>query len=133
LSKGIVVFEIALSCGLLIAAGLMIKSVTQLKTIDFDFPTDVFTARVALMEGAYPDSIAREAMQRELLQRLQQIPELESVTLLTALPGLGAGGPNVRIEGVEYDLEGELPFVRGNTIAPNYFETFQISLREGRA
>ncbi len=133
MSKAIVVFEIALSCGLLIGAGLMIKSVTQLKTIDLNFPTQIFTARVALMEAAYPDSIARENMQRELLQRLQQMPELESATLLTALPGLGSGGPEVRIEGVEYDLEGELPFVRGNTIAPNYFETFQVALLEGRA
>ena len=133
LSKAIVVFEIALSCGLLIASGLMIKSVTQLKTIDLNFPTEIFTARVGLMEAAYPDSIARENMQRELMQRLQQVPELESVTLLTALPGLGSGGPEVRIEGVDYDLEGQLPFVRGNTIAPNYFETFQVSLLDGRA
>lgn len=133
LSKAIVVFEIALSCGLLIAAGLMIKSVTQLKTLDLNFPTEIFTARIGLMDAAYPDSIARENMQRELMLRLQQVPELESVTLLTALPGLGSGGPEVRIEGIDYDLEGELPFVRGNTIAPNYFETFQVPLLDGRA
>jgi len=132
-SKAIVVFEIALSCGLLIGAGLMIKSVTQLKTIDFNFPTEIFTARIGLMEAAYPDSIARYNMQRELLQRLQQMPELESATLLTGLPGLGTGGAEVRIEGVEYDLRRELPIVLINTIAPNYFETFQVPLLEGRA
>jgi len=132
-SKAIVVFEIALSCGLLITSGLMIKSVTQLKTIDFNFPTEIFTARIGLTEATYPDSLARWNMQRELHQRLQQIPEIESVTLLTALPAVGSGGPNVRIEGVHYDLEGELPFVRGNTIATNYFETFQVPLLEGRA
>ncbi len=132
-SKAIVVFEIALSCGLLIGAGLMIKSVTQLRTIDFGFPTEVFTARVGLMEVDYPDSIARENFHNALLPRLQQIPGIESVALLTALPGLGAGGPNVRIEGVEYDVEGELPWARGNSISPNYFETFQVRMLEGRA
>jgi predicted permease len=133
ISKGIVIVEIALSCGLLIGAGLMIKSVTQLRTIDFGFPTDVFTARIALMEGDYPDSIARDNFFNQLLPRLEQIPDLESATVATALPGLGSGGPNVRIEGEEYDLEGELPWARANTIAPNYFETFGIRLYEGRA
>src|SRR5690606_10528612 len=45
-SKAIVVFEIALSCGLLVTSGLMIKSVAQLKTVDFNFPTEIFTARI---------------------------------------------------------------------------------------
>lgn len=132
-SKAIVVFEIALSCGLLVTSGLMIKSVAQLKTVDFNFPTEIFTARIGLMDAAYPDSVARWNMQRELHQRLQQIPEIESVTLLTALPALGSGGLNVRVEGVDYDMDGELPFARGNTIATNYFETFQVPLVEGRA
>jgi hypothetical protein len=34
MSKALVVFEVALSCGLLVASGLMIKSVTKLKTMD---------------------------------------------------------------------------------------------------
>ena len=133
ISKGIVVLEMALSCGLLIGAGLMIKSVTQLRTIDFGFPTEIFTARIALMEGDYPDSVARNNFYDQLLPRLQQIPQLENATITTALPGLGSGGPNVRIEGQEYDLEGELPWARNNFIAPNYFETFQKNLIEGRS
>jgi ABC-type lipoprotein release transport system permease subunit len=34
LSKGLVMFEIALSCGLLVAAGLMIKSVAKIRNMD---------------------------------------------------------------------------------------------------
>lgn len=132
-SKAIVVFEIALSCGLLIGAGLMVKSVTQLKTVDFGFPTEVFTARIGLMEGDYPDSVARASFFDQLLPRLQQIPQIENVALATALPALGSGGPNVRIEGEQYELDGELPWVRGNVVTPNYFETMGVALVAGRA
>lgn len=132
-SKAIVVFEIALSCGLLIGAGLMIKSVTQLKTVDFGFPTEIFTARIGLMEGDYPDSIARANFFEELLPRLQQIQQIDKVALTTALPALGSGGPNIRIEGEQYDLEAELPWVRGSTVTPNYFETMGVDVLAGRA
>ena len=132
-SKGIVVVEIALSCGLLIGAGLMTKSVTKLRTLDFGFPTDVFTARVALMEADYPDSVARALFIEQLVPRLQQVPEIEALALSTALPGLGSGGPNVRIEGQDYDLEGELPWARGNSVSATYFETYGVRVQEGRS
>ena len=56
ISRFLVIFEIALSCGLLVAAGLMIKSVSKLRSIDFGFaPQEVFTARVGLPESDYPE------------------------------------------------------------------------------
>ena len=55
LSKGLVMGEIALSLGVLVAAGLMIKSVTNLNTIDYGFDTETtFTARMGLFEADYP-------------------------------------------------------------------------------
>jgi len=48
-SNGLVVAELAVSCGLLIAAGLMIKSVVQLKNVDMPFTVEnILTARVDL-------------------------------------------------------------------------------------
>jgi predicted permease len=52
MSRSLVVFEIALSCGLLVAAGLMIKSVTRLRTMDPGFRVqNVFTARLGFPAG----------------------------------------------------------------------------------
>src|SRR5262249_23562343 len=51
LSRALVVFEIALSCGLLVAAGLMIKSVANIRNIDLGYqPDNVFTARLGFPE-----------------------------------------------------------------------------------
>ena len=48
-SSALVVAELAVSCGLLIAAGLMIKSVVQLRTVPMPFAIEnVLTARVDL-------------------------------------------------------------------------------------
>ena len=54
-SSGLVVAELAVSCGLLIAAGLMIKSVVQLKNVQMPFAIEnVLTARVDLPRGGVP-------------------------------------------------------------------------------
>ena len=59
LSRGLVVFEIALSCGLLVASGLMVKSVTKLRTMDPGVTTQsVFTARVGF-PATYTDTAAQ--------------------------------------------------------------------------
>ena len=82
----IVIGEVAVSCGLLIAAGLMIKSVTQLRTVDLPFAVDnIFTARLNLPETDYPESKDRTDFYRELLQRLQTTPMLGRIGTMTVI------------------------------------------------
>lgn len=133
LSRGLVVFEIALSCGLLVAAGLMIKSVTRLRNVDFGFPTaEVFTARVGLPEAQYPDSASRVAFFQELHRKLEALPQARAVSLSDALPGLGAPGTRVALEGRSYAEERDHPMTRQVVVAPRFFEVFDLGLRQGR-
>src|SRR4029077_12042193 len=70
MSRVLVVFEIALSCGLLVASGLMIKSVTKLKTMDPGFRTaDVFTARIGF-PATYTDTVSQKQFMVQLRQNL---------------------------------------------------------------
>ncbi len=133
-SKGLVVAEIALSCGLLVAAGLMIKSVVKLKTFDYGVTTDdVFTARVGLFEAAYPDSLKRQLFWTGLVQRLQDQPGVRGVALTSRLPALGTGTENLAIEGKAYAADRDYPEARSAVITPDYFQTFGASVAEGRA
>ena len=87
-----VVGEIALSCALLVGAGLMTKSIVQLRNYDFAFATtDVFTARVGLFENDYPDRESRARFFESLRQRLESVPGARSVALTNSLPALGSG------------------------------------------
>ena len=55
LSGVLVVGEIALSCALLVAAGMMIKSIVNVNQLDMGFEGDqVFTARLGLFEAGLP-------------------------------------------------------------------------------
>ena len=102
-SSVLVVAELAVSCGLLIAAGLMIKSVVQLKNVKMPFAIEnILTARVDLPRDTYPDSPASIRFFEQLLPRLQAVPGVEAATLSDGLPAAGNGSIPVQIEGKAY-------------------------------
>ena len=85
-------FEIALSCGLLVAAGLMIKSVAKLRNMDPGFTTkDVFTARVGF-PAAYTDTIAQWRFFDEVAaERVSALPGVQVGVGELGAPGRAAG------------------------------------------
>ena len=132
-SSGLVVVEMAVSCGLLIAAGLMIKSVVQLKNVQMPFAIDnVLTARVDLPPAAYPDSPASIRFFEQLLPRLGEVPGVEAATLSDGLPAAGNGSITVQIEGKAYPQNADYPLAREGIVTAGYFGTFQTSLLSGR-
>ena len=132
-SSGLVIAELAVSCGLLIAAGLMIKSVVQLKNVQMPFTIDnVLTARVDLPRATYPDSPASIRFFEQLLPRLQEVPGVEAATLSDGLPAAGNGVITVQIEGQAYPQEADYPLAREGIVTAGYFETFQTPVVSGR-
>lgn len=132
-SSGLVVAELAVSCGLLIAAGLMIKSVVQLKNVRMPFAIDnVLTARIDLPPGDYKDPAASIRFYQELLPRLQELSGVEAATLSDGLPAAGNGAIRVQIEGQAYPQDSDSPLAREGIVTAGYFETFQTPLISGR-
>ena len=129
----LVVAELAVSCGLLIAAGLMIKSVVQLKHVQMPFAIEnILTARVDLPRTTYPDSAASIRFFEQLLPRLQDVPGVEAATLSDGLPAAGNGVISVQIEGKAYPQNADYPLAREGIVTPGYFETFQTPVVNGR-
>ena len=125
-SSALVVAELAVSCGLLIAAGLMIKSVVQLRTVPMPFAIEnVLTARVDLPRADYPDSAASIRFFEQLLPRLRAVPGVEAATLSDGLPAAGNGSIPVQIAGKAYAQDSDYPLAREGIVTPGYFETFQ--------
>ena len=135
ISKGLVIFEIALSCGLLVAAGLMIKSVAQLRNLDPGFTTkDVFTARVGF-PAAYTDTIAQWRFFDDALQKISAIPGVVSASVSSGLPATrqGFGGNTFAVEGQNYLKDKDYPNARWISATPEFFNTLKSPVLEGRA
>jgi predicted permease len=133
LSRGLVVAEVAMSVALLVASGLMVKSVVTLGRMDYGFPTeDVFTARVALFEGRYPTADDRQRVWHEIEERAAALPGVRAVTMTDALPGLGSNGGRVALDGVSYGSESELPSARWARVSPSFFAAFEADISRGR-
>jgi predicted permease len=130
---GMVITELAMSCVLLILAGLMIKSVRQLSDVDLAFATEnVFTARVDLPPERYPSLDSRLAFQQELYGKLGALPGASVATLSNGLPGPGYGSTDVMIEGQTYEGNGDVPRVHIGVVTPGYFDVFESRVLEGR-
>ena len=131
MSRALVMFEIALSCGLLVAAALMTKSVTKLRNLDPGFETrNVFTARAAFPSNT--DSVHTRQFFEQLPPRLAAIPGAQSVALSSGVPGIGRWDRQVSLEGKTYARPQDHPGVTFLAVTPSFFTTLNIRLREGR-
>jgi len=132
-SSGLVMMELAVSCALLIAAGLMVKSVVQLRTVPMPFAIEnILTARVDLPRSSYADSAASIRFFEQLLPKLRSSPGVAAATLSDGLPAAGNGSIPVQIAGRAYAQESDSPVAREGIVTPGYFDTFQTPLLGGR-
>jgi putative ABC transport system permease protein len=134
ISKALVMVEIAMSCALLVAAGLMVKSVTRLRTMDPGFTTtDVFTARVGYPE-VYTDTLRQERFFRQLQERVAALPGVRAAAVSSGLPGAqqGLGGNRFALEGNTYARDQDYPVTRTASVTPGFFATLSIPLSRGR-
>ena len=128
----VVVGEMAISCLLLIVAGLMIRNVLQLDDRVNVANGDLFTARFTLFESTYPEDGQRVRFFDDLLRRLREEPGVEAAALSTYLPGTGSGMTPLSVEGAVYPKEEDRPLVHVAWVSPGFFETIGSSVLQGR-
>ena len=129
----LVVLEVALSLILLIGAGLMIKSFSQLQKVDLGFnPDRLVSMNIQLSRTKYqgPQS---QAFFRQLIERVEAMPGVESAGAISAifidaLPN----STNFTVEGKPPMPIAEQIETPVDTVTPSYFRTMGISLLRGR-
>jgi putative ABC transport system permease protein len=134
LSRGLVVVQLAVSCGLLVAAGLMIRTVINVSRFDYGFATDdIFTARLGLFEKDYPTPQAQWQFYDAVMQGLDGRPGIRAVAFTSDLPARGGQMHPLTVDGVAYPTEQDHPLARRIVITPRYFDIVDVKPVRGRA
>jgi predicted permease len=139
LRDALVVGEIALSALLVIGAGLLVRSLYNLRVVDPGFRSEqVMKLQFRLPASRYPQSFADYpdwnaiiGLHRGILERTSELPGVRSAALAGYHP-LDPGFTNsFVIEGRESEFA-QQPEIPVRPVSPGYFATLGIPLRRGR-
>src|SRR5690606_8930882 len=87
LRKLLVAAQMAISVVLLISAGLLVRSVVHLQSIDVGFDTaNLFSAQLALPRGRYEEAANRDTLSEQLLERVRSSPGVTAATRVFVAP-----------------------------------------------
>ncbi len=134
LRDAFVVVQVSMSVVLVITGGLFARALEQAGTVypGFD-PHGVETASLDLGMAGYTDTTG-PLFWRDALDRIRQLPSVDSATAARVLPGgfEGIGLGSVRVPGVT-PPNGQPAFTaEWNIVEPGYFATVRLPLIAGR-
>lgn len=137
LRSALVVAEIAAALVLLTGAGLLIGSFMKMRSVDVGFKTDhMLTAAYALPEQEYSTQAAVDAFDTGVVNKLRQMPGVQSVGMVTSLPlSAQAGNWNSFVpEGyVPNKGEGMIQGWAARVVGGDYFAAAGIPVVRGRS
>jgi putative ABC transport system permease protein len=138
LRKSLVVAEVALSVMLLVGAGLMLRSFSQLRSVNPGFRTDhALTLRVSLPvpEGRITpaDEVRFISFYDRTLARLSELPGVTAAGATNMIPLDGNGTDRlIEIEGYVPRDTSDMPDAQNRQATPGWFAAMGIPLVRGR-
>jgi predicted permease len=134
LGNALVVAQIALSLALLVGAGLLTRSLWNLRNVETGYRTDrVLLAQFDLDPREFTAEKGLDFYQR-LLDRARALPGVEMVSLTKNVPinPLRMKKPPVAAAGTEPQREEDWLNAEPDFISPGYFQTLSVRLLDGR-
>jgi putative ABC transport system permease protein len=136
IQSGLVTAQVALTCVLLIAAGLLIRSFYATQTADLGFnPNDLLVAGINLTGVKYEtDQAKTSAFWNELIARIRRIPGIIDAALNNN-PPLNFDEQSFRLFTVDGQPQPEPdhePVLDLQTVSSGYFRTMPLRILQGR-
>jgi putative ABC transport system permease protein len=132
----LVVVQVALAVTVVAAAGLLIKSVLRLQSVELGLPADrLVLLDLHIPEARYADRRQHARFLDDVIARLEAVPAIAAATPVNVPPFSGQGWdlPRVTAEGQNAEQAAANPSLNLESIHPNYFETLQVPIVRGRA
>ena len=133
--RGLVMAEVALAVMLVIGAGLLLRTVRNLTSVDGGFDRSrLVTFSMTLPQVTYPQASARAQIYEGILRTLRALPGVQAATAMSGLP------PNRPLNANDTEIDNytappEGPFENVDyyqNVMSDYFETMGIPIVEGR-
>jgi len=134
LRNALIVVQVAGSLTLLIVAGIFVRSLSAMRSMDIGFnPRHLATLTLDTAYTGY-DQPRTTAFYRELERRVRGLPSVASVALSFSPPvGYTREADAVAVEGHAPASIHDLPLIFCNSVTPDYFRTLDMPLLRGRA
>jgi predicted permease len=130
--RGLIVCEVALGTVLLVGAGLLLRTLLHLTSLNPGYDgRGVLTANLSLQDARYETAAAVNHLFDASLLSIRRFPGVEAAGIALTLPYERALNDGVRV------LDGPQPMERNQTnsvtyVTPGYFETLRFHLLRGR-
>jgi putative ABC transport system permease protein len=130
--EALIVAEVAVSIVLLVAAGLLVRSLANLQRVNPGFsPDQVMVLDVSLPLARYPEGSQMPFYVR-LLERVRQLPGVREAGAINILPlSANYDSRGVQIEDSPEPV-GQAPSIQARSVTPEYFAAMSVPLIRGR-
>jgi putative ABC transport system permease protein len=136
LRHGLVVGQISLAILVVVAAGLLARSLIALQNVEMGLNKE----GLLILQTALPPDLPRErarqvALQEEMLERVAAISGVTSASTLPSRPFSGTAGwlATYTGEGQTTEEQATNAMLNFEVVSPEYFRTLEIPVRRGRA
>ncbi len=128
-----VISEIALAVVLLVAAGMLGRTLLRLSSIDPGVDVhNVLTTRTALSPGVLADPARTRAAWQDILDRASRVPGVQSIAIVDTVP-MREGNNEIGYWTTPVEPPGDQkPLTFSTSVTPDYLNVMGIALRQGR-
>ncbi len=135
LRGALVIMEVALSLMLLVGAGLMLRSLGNLMSVDPGFdPRGVLTFRISVPATEYPETVTVPVFYEQFIERLESLPGVAAAGATNRLPFSGSFSCDMfMLEGWPAPEAGRWECAEERVIAGDYFRVMGIDIIDGRS
>jgi putative ABC transport system permease protein len=132
-TRALVVFQIGVTCVLLIGALMQGRSIVNQQAIDYGYDTEgLMSARMGLMDGDYPTPAARQQFYDRVRRELGAHPAFAAVALTSRFQMVFSGSGPVEIDGKVYAAKKDRPNANFEQVTGSFFAVTGQRILEGR-
>jgi putative ABC transport system permease protein len=131
----LVAMQVALAVVMLNGAGLLVRTLARLETVDLGYHADHLSILgLTAAQSALPSGVARGEAGKQLIRRIEATPGVVAATPILSEPFIGQSLFILKLAPIEQPVteRAQNPFVPFEFVGPNYFRALAIPILRGR-